>query len=162
MEKKGKKEITVKDIVDIDYLNYYLNHSASILDKVCLELTKNWQALNIENQFFIETKAINFEKKYRIKVVIQSLYQGKNVIFYSRQGIISEQLGQYPEEMKEAVREFISKVMLDLMTEGIESLRRTVIDNNRHRLKPKDKDLEDYLLQYPLKADDVYPADIVK
>ena len=70
---------------------------------------------------------------------------------------MSEHLGEYTEEMKEAIREFISKVMIDLMKEGIESLRRNAIDDNRYRLKPEGKDLEDYLLQYPLKADDVYP-----
>ena len=43
------------------------------------------------------------------------------------------------------------------MKEGIESLRRNAIDDSRYRLKPEGKDLEDYLLQYPLKADDVYP-----
>lgn len=143
--------------IDIDYLNYYLSHSATVIDQVCLELTKTWKSFNIDNNFFLETKAIYFEKKYRVKIVIQSLYNGKNVIFYSRQAIMSEHLGEYTEEMKEAIREFISKVMIDLMKEGIESLRRNAIDDNRYRLKPEGKDLEDYLLQYPLKADDVYP-----
>tara|TARA_R110002072_G_scaffold1582_3_gene13166 strand:+ start:2658 stop:3119 length:462 start_codon:yes stop_codon:yes gene_type:complete len=143
--------------IDIDYLNYYLSHSATVINQVCSELTKTWQSFNIDNNFFLETKAIYFEKKYRVKIVIQSLYNGKNVIFYSRQAIMSEHLGEYTEEMKEAIREFISKVMIDLMKEGIESLRRNAIDDSRYRLKPEGKDLEDYLLQYPLKADDVYP-----
>ena len=143
--------------IDIDYLNYYPGHSATVINQVCSELTKTWQSFNIDNNFFLETKAIYFEKKYRVKIVIQSLYNGKNVIFYSRQAIMSEHLGEYTEEMKEAIREFISKVMIDLMKEGIESLRRNAIDDSRYRLKPEGKDLEDYLLQYPLKADDVYP-----
>ena len=146
-----------KKKMDLDYLNYYLSHSSSILNEVCLGLTKNWKEFNIDNEFFIETKVIHFEKKYRTKIVIQSVYKKKNVIFYSKQGIISEHLADYSEEMKEAIREFVSKVMLDLMKEGIESLRRVSIDNNRHRTNPKDIDLEDYLLDYPLKADDVYP-----
>ena len=96
-------------------------------------------------------------KNIGVRVNIQSVYKGKNVIFYSRQSIISEQLKDYPDEMKETVREFISRVMVDLIKEGIGRLRRQAINNNRERINPKEKELEDYLLQYPLKADDVYP-----
>jgi len=154
--KKQMKE-KAKNPFDLDYLNEYLEYSTGVLDNVCKELTKEWERFNVSNVFFLESKAILFEKKYRIKINIQSVYKGKNVIFYSRQSIISEQLKDYPDEMKEAVREFISKVMVDLIKEGIGTLRRTTINNTRERINPKEKDLEDYLLQYPLKADDVYP-----
>jgi hypothetical protein len=151
-----KKQNPLKE-VDLDYLNSYLDYSASVLKDVCKQLTEHWEKYNMKNTFFLETKAILFEKKYRVKVVIQSVYNGKNVIFYSRQEIISEQLKEYPDVFKQVIKEFVSKVMVDLMKEGIESTRREVINNNRERIAPKDKELEDYLLQYPLKMDDVYP-----
>ena len=153
---KTKKQMKEKAF-DLDYLNEYLDHSTGVLNSVCKELTREWESFNVSNVFFLESKAILFEKKYRVRVNIQSVYKGKNVIFYSRQSIISEQLKDYPDEMKEAVREFISRVMVDLIKEGIGRLRRQAINNNRERINPKEKELEDYLLQYPLKADDVYP-----
>ena len=153
---KTKKQMKEKAF-DLDYLNEYLDHSTGVLNSVCKELTREWEGFNVSNVFFLESKAILFEKKYRVRVNIQSVYKGKNVIFYSRQSIISEQLKDYPDEMKEAVREFISRVMVDLIKEGIGRLRRQAINNNRERINPKEKELEDYLLKYPLKADDVYP-----
>jgi hypothetical protein len=153
---KNEKKMKEKSF-DLHILNEYLERSAIVLNNVCKELTKEWESFNVNNVFFLESKAILFEKKYRIRINIQSINQAKNVIFYSRQAIISEQLKDHPEEIKEAVREFVSKVMVDLIKEGIGSLRRETINNNRERINPKEKELEDYLLQYPLKADDVYP-----
>lgn len=158
---KTSKDMTKENdnTVDLDFLNNYLSRSSSVLNEVCKNLSKEWSSFNVENIFFLETKAIFFEKKFRIKVLIQSLYNGKNVIFYTRQEIVSGELKNHPDIMKELVKEFISKVMVDLIMKGIESLRRQAINDTRERMdfKKDSVELEDYLLQYPLKADDVYP-----
>ena len=61
---KTKKQMKEKAF-DLDYLNEYLDHSTGVLNSVCQELTKEWESFNVSNVFFLESKAILFEKKYR-------------------------------------------------------------------------------------------------
>lgn len=142
---------------EVRFLELYLEEKATPLKYACRHLSERWNEFNMDNRFIVRTKVIYFNNKFRLSVVIESDYNGKNIIFYSRQDGISSAMANHKDELKITVQDFVLSVMGDLMERGIESLRREAINNTRERLYGTDIIDNNFILSYPLKYDDVYP-----
>ena len=157
--------LTKKDYTkELEYLNNYLSEKAVILKYACKHLTESWKEYNIENEFILETKVIYYNKKFRMKVLVQSQIKGMNIIFYSRQDSISSEMSGYKKELKESIQDFILSVMGDFIERGMESLRREAIIDFRERTKPveADSDIDNDIYQgffntYPMRVNEAFP-----
>jgi hypothetical protein len=152
-ESKEKKDFSK----EVDYISNYLSEKANILEHACKHISEKWEEHNIQNQFLVRTNAIYFNNSIRVKVLVESVAGKYNVIFYSRQDAISVELLNHKPELKMAVQDFVLSVMGDFIEKGMEAMRVEVINNTRERVDPSDQELDDFLLAYPLKMDDVYP-----
>ena len=154
-----EKETTQKENFskEVQFLELYLEEKSTPLKYACRHLSEKWNEFNIDNRFILKTKVIYFNNKFRLSVVLESDYNGKNVIFYSRQDGISSALANHKDDLKLTVQDFVLSVMGDLMERGIESFRRESINDTRERLFGSEV-MDVYFLQaYPLKHDDIYP-----
>ena len=144
---------------EVDYINNYLSEKAIILKEACRKLSKKWEEFNMEVEFKLETKAIYFNKKFRMKVLVESEYKDNNNIFYVRQDSVSVALVQHKPELKECIQDFVLSVMGDFIERGMESYRREAINDYRERLNLSDEQKDNFLITYPLKPDDVFPTE---
>lgn len=140
---------------EVKYISNYLNEKANVLQHACKHITDKWDEHNLENIFTLTTKAIHFNGKFRLTVLVESAVGSNNVIFYSRQDSISEQMADHKPELKMTIQDFVLSVMGDFIERGIESMRRETIEDNRFRLSPSGKHAEDYALAFPMKVNDV-------
>ena len=137
-KKKKKKKNKIKKPYDyskhIEYINNNLSSRCMMLDFAAKHITKRWEEKNVENVFTVIPSAIYFDYTYRIKITIESVIGGKNIIFYHRQGSISASLWEHKKELKDAIQDFVFSVMGDLMEKGIETMRVENILDRRARM----------------------------